>query len=120
VAESSFEYRLERMFADAPSLADAELFAAQVLERLDRGWMFRTLLIGAMGVLGGLIGVFEILHTGALGRLSALGARAAQALAQAQPTGLWELRMDLQPLIGILVLGSLAAAFGVRRLMREI
>ena len=35
MAESSFEFRLERMFADAPQAPDAELFALRVVERLE-------------------------------------------------------------------------------------
>src|ERR1700728_2467574 len=75
VAETSFEFRLERMFAEAPSMADAELFALRVLERLDRGWTARRLVIGAMGVLGGVIGAYEIVGSGAIGQLTALAAR---------------------------------------------
>lgn len=119
MAETSFEYRLERMFADTPTLADAELFAARVLERLDRGWMLRTLVIGSMGVLGGLVGVFEILQTGALGQLSAMSARASSLITQSQ-SSLGGLPVDFHEFIGIGVLAVVAAAFGVARFTRDI
>jgi hypothetical protein len=51
VVDSSFEFALERMFAETPARPDADFFAARVLERLDRGWTARRLLIGSMGAL---------------------------------------------------------------------
>ena len=67
MADTSFEFKLERMFAEAPDAADAELFALRVLERLDRGWTARRFVIGAMGALGGLIGAYELLGVGGAG-----------------------------------------------------
>src|SRR5215813_4068470 len=64
VAEGCFEFKLERMFSDAPQAPDAELFTLRVLGKLDRGWNARRFLIGAMGALGGLIGAYEILGSG--------------------------------------------------------
>ncbi len=126
MAESSFEFRLERMFAEAPSMADAELFALGVLERLDRGWTARRLLIGVMGVLGGLIGAAQIVGSGAAGQLGAAAAHAnayltqhlaAQAVGPLAPAGIY---VDAQAiwLAGALVL--VAAGFGLARLIREI
>ena len=57
MAEASFEMALDRMFAETPVFGDAELFAMRCEERLDRGWTLRRVLIGAMGAVGGLIGV---------------------------------------------------------------
>src|SRR6185437_8079542 len=70
VAETSFEFRLERMFAETPAAPDTELFTLKVLERLDRGWSARRFLIGSMGVLGGLVGGYEILGSGVAGQLT--------------------------------------------------
>src|SRR5580658_2864734 len=76
VAETLFELRVERLFAEAPSLADAEAFAERTLERISRGWLARRAVIGSMGVLGGLIGGFEVVSTGALGQFGGLVAQA--------------------------------------------
>ena len=44
------------MFAASPAMGDNDLFVLQVAHRLDRGWTFRRLLIGGLGVAGGVIG----------------------------------------------------------------
>src|ERR1019366_856426 len=75
VPDSSFEFRLERMFAEAPALADAELFTLRVVDRLDRGWTARRLLIGVMGAAGGLIGGFQFVGSNGLGAVAAFGAQ---------------------------------------------
>ena len=55
-----FERRLERMFSEAPSYPDAETFAGRVEARLDRGWTARRWLIGAAGLVGGVIGASQL------------------------------------------------------------
>ena len=126
MADASFEFKLERMFADAPHAADTELFALQVLERLDRGWTARRFLIGAMGVLGGLIGASELLSSGASGQLVAyvdhandflarhVAATVSDALA---PSGIY---VDAQAIWLAGALAIVAAGFGLARLVREI
>src|SRR5665213_3077861 len=69
MAEASFEGRLERMFAEAPAMRDADLFTLQVVDRLDRGWTARRLLIGIMGAVGGVIGSAQILGSGVIGHI---------------------------------------------------
>ena len=76
MADPSFEFTLERMFAEAPAAADADLFALQVTERLNRGWTARRLLISVMGIAGGLIGAFQLFAADALPQLQALGENA--------------------------------------------
>jgi hypothetical protein len=71
--DRTFEMELDRMFADSPALADADLFAARVLERLHRGWNFRQVLIGGLGLAGGLIGGAQIIGSGVIGRLTTVG-----------------------------------------------
>jgi hypothetical protein len=72
MADRSFEAELERRFADAPTYPDAELFAARVGAALDRGWGFRRLLIGGLGLVGGLIGGAQLLRLDVLERIAAL------------------------------------------------
>jgi hypothetical protein len=69
MAERNFEVELGRMFAEAPALQDADLFALRVDERLNRGWTFRRLLIGGLGVVGGVIGGVQLLGGGLVERL---------------------------------------------------
>ncbi|MGZ3375544.1 MAG: hypothetical protein ACXU8S_03000 [Phenylobacterium sp.] len=61
MAELDFERRLERLFAEAPELADAGPFADRVERRLDAGWTARRWLIGAAGVVGGVIGASQLM-----------------------------------------------------------
>src|SRR6185437_15825039 len=68
MAERSFEYELSRLFADAPAMPDADLFALRVDERLRRGWTFRRVLIGGLGVVGGVIGGAQLLGGGVVDR----------------------------------------------------
>jgi hypothetical protein len=124
VPDNSFEFRLERMFSEAPALPDAELFRVRVLEKLDRGWTARRLLIGVMGVAGGLIGAFQLVGSGGLGALSALTAQSGEMsrhvsdeIAAFLPAGV---PMNGEVLLTALVLALIAAGFGVARLVREI
>src|ERR1700749_938961 len=61
MAELDFERRLERLFAEPPELPDAASFAERVERRLDRGWTARRGLIGAAGVVGGVIGASQLM-----------------------------------------------------------
>jgi hypothetical protein len=126
VADTSFEFRLERMYAEAPSMGDADLFTLQVLERLDRGWAARRLVIGFMGALGGLIGGYEILGSGALGQMAVAVGRSNDFLTQhvasaltsrLGPAGLY---IDPQAIWLAAALAVVAAGVGVARLFREI
>jgi hypothetical protein len=114
------------MFADTPTAADAELFALRVLERLDRGWTARRVLIGAMGALGGVIGAYEILGTGVTGQVIAYADHANDFLARhvaasvsgaLAPGGIY---VDVQAIWLAGALAIVAAGFGLARLVREI
>lgn len=72
MAEFEFETRLDRMFSDAQSFDDAGSFAARVQAKLNRSWTTRRMVIGALGGLGGVIGVAQIINSGVLGHLDAL------------------------------------------------
>jgi hypothetical protein len=61
MVELDFERRLERLFADSPELPDAGPFAERVERRLDAGWTARRWLIGAAGVVGGVIGASQLM-----------------------------------------------------------
>jgi hypothetical protein len=126
MAETSFDYVLERMYADPPAFADADLFGLRVMERLERGWTVRHLLIGVMGVVGGVIGAAQMLNTKALGELTSAAARSdafvgsqivpklSQALA---PAGVY---VDSQVIWMAVALAVVAVGFGLARLVREI
>ena len=75
MADKTFEMDLERRFAAAPIFPDADAFAMRVTARLDRGWTFRQLLIGGLGVVGGLIGAGQLLGSGLPSRLETIGAQ---------------------------------------------
>jgi len=72
MVDHSFEMDLDRRFSEAPTLPDAEAFAQRVTSRLDRGWTFRQLLIGGLGLAGGLIGAGQLVGSGLLSRLHGL------------------------------------------------
>jgi hypothetical protein len=121
VAETSFEFTLERMFADAPGRADADIFAARVLEKLDRGWTARRLLIGSMGALGGLIGAYQILGAGALQQLQAAASRSNDYFAQhiGHEAGS-TLVLGGEAIWMAAAVALVAAGIGLARLVREI
>jgi hypothetical protein len=73
MAELDFERRLERLFGEAPDMADAQAFSERVGRRLDRGWTARRWLIGAAGVAGGIIGASQLLMSDVFERVQTAG-----------------------------------------------
>jgi hypothetical protein len=71
MAEVEFERRLERLFAESPELPDAGPFADRVERRLDAGWTARRWLIGAAGVVGGVIGASQLMVSNLFQRVEA-------------------------------------------------
>ena len=69
MAEVEFERRLERLFAAGSELDDAQAFAARVERRLNRGWTARRWLIGAAGLVGGVIGASQLVFSNLPGRV---------------------------------------------------
>lgn len=126
MAEPNFEFQLERLFAEVPRAPDADLFAALVMGRLDRGWTARRVLIGGMGLVGGLIGAGQLIGADALGRGAAMFGHANQLLTQtllsAMPPGLPAADVGLETQViwmaGALVL--VGTGLGLARLFREI
>jgi len=130
MSDRTFEMELERQFAAAPILADTDTFAFLVTQRLDRGWTFRRMLIGGLGVVGGLIGAGQILGSGLLTRLDTITAQsddlvksgiaglpAVRGLTNLLSTGL---SMDGQVLWMSAGLGVLAVGLFVTRAIREL
>src|SRR3954452_12665017 len=60
MAELDFERRLERLFAEGPELPDCQAFAETVERTLNRGWTARRWLLGAAGVVGGVVGASQL------------------------------------------------------------
>ena len=73
MVELDFERRLERLFANSPELADAGAFAERVERRLDAGWTARRWLIGAAGVVGGVIGASQLMMSDLFQRVESAG-----------------------------------------------
>jgi len=77
---AEFEARLDKMFAEPPAFEDAGDFAGHVQSKLNRNWATRRLVIGALGGIGGLIGVGQIVSSGVVGHMKSL-AQGAPGLA---------------------------------------
>jgi hypothetical protein len=73
MVELDFERRLERLFAEYPELPDAGVFAERVERRLDAGWTARRWLIGAAGVVGGVIGASQLMLSNVFQRVESAG-----------------------------------------------
>ena len=73
MVELDFERRLERLFSEAPELPDAGSFAERVERRLDAGWTARRWLIGAAGVVGGVIGASQLMMSNFFQRVETAG-----------------------------------------------
>lgn len=71
-----FEDRLQRLFSDSPAMADSETFATRVEKKLNRGWSARRWLIGAAGLIGGVIGASQFLMSSLFERLEGATASA--------------------------------------------
>ena len=126
MADQEFEMALDRMFAEAPTFADADLFALKVEERLDRGWTFRRLFIGGVGLIGGLIGGGQLLGSGMIGQVDAfskatshmLNHTFAQMMPAGAPAGGLGVTAEAIWMSGALAL--VAVGFAVTRLVRDI
>src|SRR6185312_16373548 len=73
MVEHEFERRLERLFAEGPELPDARAFAERVERRLDAGWTARRWLIGAAGVIGGVVGASQLMVSNLFQRVESAG-----------------------------------------------
>src|SRR3990167_9618981 len=71
MAELEFERRLERLFGDAPAFSDEKAFAMAVERKLARGWTLRRMLIGAAGLVGGVVGASQLILSNFVGQVEA-------------------------------------------------
>ena len=125
MADLDFEAQLSRLYGQAPAFRDAELFAQQVTERLDRGWALRRVVIGATGVVAGLAAAVQLVGGRFAEEFSAVSRDGAQKL----DLGLGQLTSRYDQLFTMggsetlwiaAALALLALAFGVTRLMDEV
>jgi hypothetical protein len=124
--DRAFEARLERLFADAPSFADADLFAVRVRDRLNRRWNMRGTVIGALGLLGGMFVVYQAAAAGLIGRAQSLPGASRAAMGRALEHLLpWRLSVSGGPFAGEMIvvaiaLAVLALGLAIVRAIREI
>lgn len=125
MADLDFETQLARLYGQAPTFRDAELFTQQVTQKLDRGWALRRVLIGATGVVAGVAAAVQL-----------VGARFATEFAEMSKEGADQLNLGVDKLthrydqlfslggsetlwVGA-ALAVLALAFAVTRLVDEV
>ncbi len=70
MSDPSFEHQLGRLFAEPPALTGHAEFAAAVQGRLERGWAMRRVLIGAAGVVGGLLAAGQVVGANLVQRVA--------------------------------------------------
>jgi hypothetical protein len=125
VADLDFETQLTRLYGQNPAFRDAELFARQVTDRLDRGWALRRVLIGATGVVAGVAAAVQLVGARFTDEFSQISETSVQRL----DLGLDELTHRYDQLFTLggsetlwlaAALAGLALAFAVTRLMDEV
>lgn len=125
MADLDFETQLSRFYGQAPVFRDAELFAQQVTDKLDRGWALRRVLIGATGVVAGVAAAAQL-----------VGARFASEFSEMSQDRAHQLYLGLDKVVDrydqLFTLGgsetlwvgvalvALALAFAVTRLVDEV
>jgi hypothetical protein len=125
VADLDFETQLSRLYGQSPAFRDAELFAKQVTDRLDRGWALRRVLIGATGVVAGVAAAAQLVSARFANEFSQMSQDGGHRL----DLGLNELTRRYDQLFTLggsetiwlaVALAGLALAFAVTRLMDEV
>ena len=125
MAEVDFERRLERLFAEAPELPDAGAFAQRIESRLNRGWAARRWLLGAAGVVGGVIGASQLMMSNLFQRMETAGENArviTSGLSQVRASPEWMTALGSGG--GVVWVASglaiVAMGFALRRVIEEI
>lgn len=125
MADLDFETQLARLYGQAPAFRDAELFAQQVTDKLDRGWALRRVLIGGTGVVAGVAAAVQLVSARFSTEVSQMSHEGAQRL----DLGLDKLTQRYDQLFTLggsetlwlaVALAGLALAFAVTRLMDEV
>ena len=124
MAEIDFERRLERLFAEAPDLPDAQAFADRIENRLNRGWTARRWLIGAAGMMGGVVGASQLVMSNLVDQVRSAEQSArvlSQGLSRAAPSS--DMVSALSGGYGVWIavgLAVLAMGFVLTRVIEEI
>ncbi len=79
MGEREFEAGLERMFGQTPAFPDADAFTGRVEAKLNRDWRLRTVLLGAAGVVGGVVAATQTIGQGVFGRIQQVSTTSASA-----------------------------------------
>jgi hypothetical protein len=125
MAEFDFEAHLSRLYAEPPALRDAERFATQVGARLDRGWAIRRVLIGAAGVVAGLIAAAQIVSARFAADVQSVSKTGMDNLNHEMSQGMDHLSQivttpaSAETLWLAAALAAVALAFGMTRAMEE-
>ncbi|HEX6866578.1 MAG TPA: hypothetical protein VF122_05040 [Caulobacteraceae bacterium] len=125
MADAGFENRLLKMFDDPPAFGDADRFAATVETRLNRGWGVRQLTIGAFGVIGGVLGVWQMMRFGVLPQIETASERSTSLMTAGfddivrASSDLTALPVGGEVLWMAAALGAMALAFAITRAVEE-
>ena len=80
MADFDFEAQLSRAYAESPAFRDSDQFVERVAQKLDRGWALRRVVIGAAGVLAGLVAAGQMLTTRFTSEIQTLSSDGAHKL----------------------------------------
>ncbi len=124
--EPSFEHQLGRLFAEPPPLTGHAEFTAAVQARLESGWAMRRVVIGAAGVVGGLVATAQVVGANLVQRVAMVSqgadSRAHNLAADLMARGEATLHLQSLPLGGEVLwmvagLAAMGAALVAARLM---
>jgi hypothetical protein len=125
MADIDFERRLLQMFDQPPHFEDADRFARGVDARLASGWNLRQMVLGAFGVVGGIIGSLQMIRSGFVPQLET-ASQEATGMVTREWSDLWQAGAGYasMPLGGEVMwmaaaLGVMALAFAVTRAVEE-
>lgn len=118
MADPSFENRLLRLFDEPPAVPDADGFARGVEARLSRGWGLRQLTIWAFGIIGGLIGVYQMAGSGLVPQIENAMTAGLEDLWRVG-AGYAALPLSGEVLWMAAALGVMALAFAITRAVEE-
>ena len=127
MSDPSFDHQLARLFAEPPPLPDAPRFTAAVQARLERGWAMRRVLIGAAGLVGGVVAAVQVVGANLVQRV-AVASQTADTRAQDAAadliarghTALHALPLGGEALWMVAGLAALGVALAAARLMEAL